>query len=65
MTADVERTVTITETASGYDVVASPDVEGSPFTKSYESYPQVRGYVRGLRLYKGWSLIDTTEDGNG
>lgn len=65
MTGDMERTVTITETATGYNVVVSPDVEGSPFTKSYDSYPQARGYGRGLKLYKGWTLIDTTEGGNG
>lgn len=65
MTAGMERTVTITATANGFDVVVSPDVEGYPFTKSYASYPEARGYGRGLKLYKGWALIDTTDAGNG
>lgn len=65
MTGTMDRTVTITETDTGYDVVVSPDDEATSFSKSYESYPQARGYGRGLKLYRGWTLIDTTEAPNG
>lgn len=65
MTAPVERTVTIAATPEGLDVTVSPDDEATPYSKAYASYPEARGYARGLKLYKGWTLNDMTGGGNG
>ncbi|MBI0475749.1 hypothetical protein D9601_10335 [Sphingomonas sp. MA1305] len=65
MTQPVERTVTIAATANGFGVIVSPDDEAAPYSKDYASYPEARGYARGLKLYKGWTLTDMTGGGNG
>ncbi|WP_294211379.1 hypothetical protein [uncultured Sphingomonas sp.] len=60
-----ERTITIAATAKGFGVTVIPDDEAAPYSKGHDSYPEARGYARGLKLYKGWALVDTTGGANG
>lgn len=58
---DPETIITIKREAFGvaFDVIVTgaPPHEGS-FDKEYPTYGEARGYARGLRLARGWKLID-------
>lgn len=45
----------------GYSVVVQPPAEGGNLNRDFPTYPEARGYARGLRLFKGLPLRDHAE----
>ncbi|MDP1026306.1 hypothetical protein Q5H91_03705 [Sphingomonas sp. KR1UV-12] len=59
------HTVTITQADGGFSVRVAPAPDGETFDRDYPTHPQARGYARGLKLYRGWALVDLTTEGGG
>lgn len=47
----------------GYDVKVEPAPSGDSFDREYPTFPEARGYARGLRLHCGWRIRDLTGEG--
>ncbi len=59
------HTVTIAPAGDGFSVRVAPAPDEETFDRDYPTYPQARGYARGLKLYRGWALVDLTTEGGG
>ncbi len=44
----------------GYDVTVDPPVPGFAFDAEYPTYREARTYARGIRLHRGFPIVDET-----
>ena len=59
--ATPERRIILTALPNGYRVQVIPPVEGEDLDADFPLYRKARGWAGGLRLSRGWRLIDQTE----
>ncbi|MHA6768095.1 hypothetical protein [Sphingobium ummariense] len=50
---------------AGFDVKVIPPVDGEPLDAEFPTHKQARGWASGLRLARGWRIIDRTCLGDG
>lgn len=62
MATDRERIIVITPAPTGFRVEVQPPVEGEDLDADFAVYRKARGWAGGLRLTRGWRLIDQTEN---
>lgn len=62
-----ERIIEITHEPfnHGFDVKVIPPVEGEPLDAEFLTHKQARGWASGLRLTRGWRIVDRTCLGDG
>lgn len=61
MTTDGERIIVITPAPAGFRVQVQPPVEGEDLDTDLPDYRKARGWAGGLRLTRGWKLVDHVE----
>ena len=54
------HTIHLRKTAAGYSVTVEPDLAGFDFNKTVDDYKYARTYAKGIRLYRGFELVDET-----
>lgn len=58
-----ERIIEITYEpfGAGFDVRVKPPVEGEHLDAEFQTHRKARGWASGLRLTRGWRIVDRTE----
>lgn len=57
------HTITIAAAPEGFIVTVTPPVPGFDFDKTCPSYRYARTFARGVRLHRGFPIIDQTNGG--
>lgn len=57
-----QRLIILSATETGFRVEVQPPVEGEDLDADFAVYRKARGWAGGLRLTRGWRLIDQTEN---
>lgn len=55
-----ERRIIISALPEGYRVEVQPPIEGEELDADFPVYRKARGWAGGLRLSRGWRVIDQT-----
>jgi hypothetical protein len=45
---------------AGYDVKVVPPLPGEPLDAEFAEYRKARGWAGGLRMTRGWRIVDQT-----
>lgn len=57
------HTITIAAAPEGFSVTVTPPVPGFDFDKACADYRYARTFARGIRLHRGFPIVDQTNGG--
>lgn len=60
-----DRHIVVAANGSGFIVRIVPPVEGEDLAGDFDSYRNARGWAGGLRMTRGWRVVDETEATHG
>jgi hypothetical protein len=50
---------------SGFVVTIEPPIGGEDLNGTFDAYKNARGWAGGLRMTRGWRIVDKTETASG
>jgi hypothetical protein len=60
-----DRQIIIRPIGSGFAVTIEPPMGGEDLNGTFDAYKNARGWAGGLRMTRGWKILDETEAANG
>ncbi|QUT05202.1 hypothetical protein KFK14_19725 [Sphingobium phenoxybenzoativorans] len=64
MASQPDHKVVVRRIGSGFSVRIEPPIEGEDLNGDFDSYKNARGWAGGIRMTRGFRLIDETEVGH-
>lgn len=62
MTDIPEHKIVLAALGSGFTVRIEPPLEGEDLDGDFDAYKNARGWAGGLRMTRGWSLVDKCKE---
>lgn len=61
--ASPERKIVLSKDGADFRVAIIPPIEGEVLDARFPAYKQARGWAGGIRMTRGWRMVDTTAEG--
>ncbi|CAN5199105.1 hypothetical protein BH10PSE12_BH10PSE12_36510 [soil metagenome] len=57
-----DRRIILRALGSGFSVRIDPPLDGEDLDGDFDAYKNARGWAGGIRMTRGWRLIDQTDE---